>query len=124
MKLTFLGATGTVTGSKYLLEADGRRLLIDCGLYQGVKALRARNWKPLPVDPASIDSVLLTHAHIDHSGYLPALVRDGFSGDVLCTPPTRALCDILLPDAARLQEEDARYANRKGFSKHHPALPL
>lgn len=124
MKLTFLGATGTVTGSKYLLEADGRRLLIDCGLYQGVKALRARNWKPLPLDPASIDSVLLTHAHIDHSGYLPALVRDGFSGDVLCTPPTRALCDILLPDAARLQEEDARYANRKGFSKHHPALPL
>ncbi|MGH0031915.1 MAG: MBL fold metallo-hydrolase [Myxococcota bacterium] len=124
MKLTFAGAAGTVTGSKYLLEADGRRILVDCGLYQGVKQLRLRNRKPLPVPPDAIDAVVLTHAHIDHSGFLPVLVRDGFKGPVLCTPPTRALCDILLPDAGRLQEEDARYANRKGFSKHHPALPL
>jgi metallo-beta-lactamase family protein len=124
MKLTFLGATGTVTGSKYLLEAEGEKVLVDCGLYQGVKQLRLRNWKPLPVDPESIHSVLLTHAHIDHSGYLPALVRDGFRGRVFCTPPTGELCKILLPDAGRLQEEDAGYANRKGFSKHRPALPL
>jgi len=124
VKLTFLGAAGTVTGSKYLLEDGGARLLVDCGLYQGVKTLRQRNWKPLPVEPASIDAVVLTHAHIDHSGYLPALVRDGFAGPVFCTPPTLALCEILLPDAAHLQEEDAGYANRKGFSKHAPALPL
>ena len=124
MELTFLGAAGTVTGSKYLLEAGGSRLLVDCGLYQGVKALRLRNWAPLPVEPASIDAVVLTHAHIDHSGYLPALVRDGFAGRVLCSPPTRELCEILLPDAGHLQEEDAGYANRKGFSKHAPAMPL
>jgi metallo-beta-lactamase family protein len=124
VQLTFLGAAGTVTGSKYLLEADGSRVLIDCGLYQGVKQLRLRNWKKLPVDPASIDAVILSHAHIDHSGYLPALVRDGFAGPAFCTSPTRELCEILLPDAGRLQEEDAGYANRKGFSKHHPALPL
>jgi metallo-beta-lactamase family protein len=124
VQLTFLGAAGTVTGSKYLLEAGGTRILVDCGLYQGVKQLRLRNWAALPVDPASIDSVLLTHAHLDHSGYLPALVRDGFAGPVFCSEPTRALCEILLPDAAYLQEEDAGYANRKGFSKHHPALPL
>lgn len=124
MKLTFLGAAGTVTGSKYLLEADGERILVDCGLYQGVKQLRLRNRKPLPVEPTAIDAVLLSHAHIDHSGFVPALVRDGFDGAVFCTPPTRDLCRILLPDAGRLQEEDAGYANRKGFSKHHPALPL
>ena len=124
MRLTFLGAASTVTGSKYLLEAEGRRILVDCGLYQGVKQLRLRNWAPLPVEPASIDSVLLSHAHIDHSGYLPALVRDGFAGPVFCTRSTRSLCEILLPDAGRLQEEDAGYANRKGFSRHHPALPL
>ncbi len=124
MQLTFLGAAGTVTGSKYLLEAEGKRLLVDCGLYQGVKQLRLRNWKPLPVEPASIGAVLLTHAHIDHSGFLPALVRDGFEGPVFCTPPTRDLCAILLPDAGRLQEEDASHANAKGFSKHRPALPL
>ena len=124
MKLTFLGATGTVTGSKYLLEAEGEKLLIDCGLYQGVKQLRLRNWKPLPIEPGEIDAVALTHAHIDHSGFLPALVRDGFAGPVYCTLPTRELCEILLPDAGRLQEEDAEYANRKGFSKHSPALPL
>jgi metallo-beta-lactamase family protein len=124
MKLKFLGAAGTVTGSKYLLEASGHRLLVDCGLYQGVKQLRLRNWSQLPVDPASLLGVLLTHAHIDHSGYLPVLAREGFEGSVFCSEPTRDLCEILLPDAAHLQEEDASYANRKGFSKHHPALPL
>jgi metallo-beta-lactamase family protein len=124
VRLTFLGAAATVTGSKYLLEAAGERLLVDCGLYQGVKQLRLRNWNPLPVEPESIAAVLLTHAHIDHSGYVPALVRDGFGGSVFCTPPTRDLCEILLPDAGHLQEEDAGYANRKKFSKHHPALPL
>ena len=124
MRLEFLGAAGTVTGSKTLVEADGTRVLVDCGLYQGVKTLRLRNWAELPFDPASLDAVLLTHAHIDHSGFLPALVRDGFAGPIFCSEPTRSLCEILLPDAAHLQEEDARYANRKGFSKHRPALPL
>ena len=124
MKLTFLGAAGTVTGSKYLIEAEGERVLIDCGLYQGVKQLRLRNWKALPIEVSSISAVLVTHAHIDHSGYLPALVRDGFDGPAFCTAPTLDLCRVLLPDAGRLQEEDAGYANRKGFSKHHPALPL
>lgn len=124
MKLSFLGAAGTVTGSKYLLEAEGKRILVDCGLYQGVKTLRLRNWQPLPFEPASVGAVLLTHAHIDHSGQIPALVRDGFRGAVHCTPPTRALCEVLLPDAGHIQEEDAGYANRKGFSKHAPALPL
>ncbi len=124
MKLKFLGATGTVTGSRTLVESDGARLLVDCGLFQGLKQLRQRNWAPFPVPPADLDAVLLTHAHIDHSGFLPALVRDGFTGPVLCTAPTRDLCEILLPDAAWLQEEEARYANKYGFSKHKPALPL
>ena len=124
MKLTFLGAAGTVTGSKTLLEAGGERVLIDCGLYQGVKPLRLRNWAALPVEPASLDHVLLTHAHLDHSGYLPALVRNGFAGKVRCSGPTRSLCAILLPDSGHIQEEDARYADRRGFSKHRPALPL
>lgn len=124
MKLTFLGATETVTGSKYLLEEKGRRILVDCGLFQGVKALRLQNWESLPVEPATIDAVVLTHAHIDHSGYLPKLFRDGFRGPVYCTPPTKALCEILLLDSAKLMEEEARYANKKGFSKHKPALPL
>lgn len=124
MKITFLGATQTVTGSKYLIEAKDRKILIDCGLFQGLKELRLRNWAPLPVDPRSIDTVLLTHAHIDHSGYLPALIRQGFSGKVICTYPTRDLSALLLPDSGFLQEEEAAYANRKGYSKHHPALPL
>jgi metallo-beta-lactamase family protein len=124
MKLSFLGAAGTVTGSKYLLEHEGTKLLVDCGLYQGVKSLRLRNRRALPVAPPEIDAVVLSHAHIDHSGHLPALARDGFSGPVYCSPPTRELCQILLPDAARLQEEEARYSNKKGTSKHHPALPL
>jgi metallo-beta-lactamase family protein len=124
LNLRFLGATGTVTGSKYLLEGYGRRILVDCGLFQGYKQLRLRNWAPLPVAPREIDAVVLTHAHIDHSGYLPLLVRDGFAGPVCCTEATRDLCAILLPDSGYLQEEDARYANRRGFSKHIPALPL
>jgi metallo-beta-lactamase family protein len=123
-KLTFLGATGTVTGSKYLVEANGKLLLVDCGLYQGNKELRLRNWEHLPEDPASIDWVVLTHAHIDHSGYLPRLIRDGFAGPVFCNSATRDLCAILLPDSARLQEEDAEHAAFKGFSKHKQPLPL
>lgn len=124
MRLQFLGATGTVTGSKYLVEHDGRRLLVDCGLFQGLKQLRLRNWAPLPVPPASIDAVLLTHAHIDHSGFIPRLVELGFRGKVFATPASVELCRLLLPDAGHLQEEEARYANRHGFSKHAPALPL
>jgi metallo-beta-lactamase family protein len=123
-KLTFLGGVGTVTGSKYLVEAAGCRLLVDCGLFQGYKQLRLRNWTKLPVDPASLDAVILTHAHIDHSGYLPLLVRDGFRGPVICTDATRDLCGVLLPDSGYLQERDADFANRYGFSKHKPALPL
>jgi metallo-beta-lactamase family protein len=124
VRLTFLGAAGTVSGSQYLLEAAGRRLLIDCGLFQGFKTLRLRNWaKPLYA-PASIDAVLLTHAHLDHSGYLPRLVRAGYRGPVYCTPGTGELCNILLRDSAHLQEEDAAFANRHGISKHKPALPL
>ncbi len=124
LRLGFLGAAGTVTGSRYLLEAGGRRLLIDCGLFQGYKQLRLRNWSPLPFDAAAIDAVILTHAHIDHSGYLPRLVKLGFRGPVFCSPATLELCRILLPDSGHLQEEDAKFANAHGFSKHHPALPL
>ena len=124
MRLTFLGAAGCVTGSRFLVESGGTRVLVDCGLFQGYKVLRERNWRGLPFDPASLDAVLLTHAHIDHSGYLPALVRDGFAGPIFATAATRDLCGILLPDSARIQEEDARRANEKGFSKHSPALPL
>src|SRR5437773_12308042 len=98
LRLSFLGATGTVTGSKYVLEADGRRLLIDCGLFQGFKQLRLRNWAPLPVDPSTIDAVLLTHAHLDHSGYVPLLVKQGYQGEIHCSDATAALCGILLTD--------------------------
>src|SRR6266571_449045 len=124
MKITFLGGAGTVTGSKYLVEDHGRQFLMDCGLFQGFKQLRLRNWEPLPVDPRSIDAVILTHAHLDHSGYLPLLIRNGFRGQVLCTAATADLCGILLPDSGHLQEQDAEFANRHGFSKHKPALPL
>ena len=124
MRLTFLGATETVTGSKYLLEGAGLRILIDCGLFQGTKNLRLRNWAPLPIDPSTLDAVVLTHAHIDHTGYLPVLVRMGYKGPIYATPGTRDLCGVMLRDAARLQEEEAEYANRHGFSKHTPALPL
>jgi metallo-beta-lactamase family protein len=122
--LTFLGAARTVTGSKYLLETAGARVLVDCGLFQGLKELRERNWGALPVAADTIDAVVLTHAHLDHTGYLPRLVSQGFRGRVFCTPGTADLCRLVLPDAARIQEEDARYANRKGFSRHRPALPL
>ena len=124
MRNDFLGGTGTVTGSKYLLTHEGRRLLVDCGLFQGLKQLRLRNWDVLPVDPAGIDAVLLTHAHMDHSGFVPRLVQLGFKGKVYCSAATRELCELLLPDSGRLQEEDADFANRHGHSKHKPALPL
>jgi metallo-beta-lactamase family protein len=123
-KITFLGAAGTVTGSKYLVEAGGKRLLVDCGLFEGSKELRQRNWDKLPVDPATIDWVLLTHAHIDHTGYLPRLVRDGFRGPIYANPATHELCGLLLPDSAHLQEEDAQFAAKKGYSSHNPPLPL
>ncbi len=123
-QLTFLGAARTVTGSKYLLTHNGRRVLVDCGLFQGLKELRLRNWEDFPVPPASIDAVVLTHAHLDHVGYLPRLVAQGFAGRVFCTAGTRDLCQLVLPDAARIQEEDARQANRHGYSRHQPALPL
>jgi metallo-beta-lactamase family protein len=122
--LTFLGAARTVTGSKYLLENDGQRVLVDCGMFQGLKELRRRNWASFPVHPASLSAVLLTHAHLDHSGLLPRLVANGFTGPIYCTAGTADLCSLVLPDAAHLQEEDARLANRHRFSKHTPALPL
>lgn len=124
MKLRFLGGTGTVTGSRYLLSDDNHRMLVDCGMYQGVKTLRRRNWAKFPVDPSTIDAVVLTHAHIDHSGYLPALVKNGFKGKIYCTKATHELCKVLLPDAGFLQEEDAKYAFRKKFSKHENPEPL
>ncbi len=124
MEIAFLGATGTVTGSKYLVTCGATKVLVDCGLFQGFKQLRLRNWEPLPLAARDISSVILTHAHLDHSGYLPRLIRDGFRGRVYCTAATRDLCAVLLPDAGHLQEEEARNANRHGYSKHRPALPL
>lgn len=124
VNMQFLGATGTVTGSKYLVRAGGQTILVDCGLFQGYKQLRLRNWSPLPIDVRSIDAVVLTHAHLDHSGYIPLLIKNGYKGRVFCTAATADLCGILLPDSGHLQEEDASYANRRGFSKHRPALPL
>jgi len=124
LNLSFLGGAGTVTGSKYLVEHEKHKLLVDCGLFQGFKALRLKNWAPFPVEPGSIDVVVLTHAHLDHCGYLPLLIKRGFRGPVYCSRATRDLCAILLPDAGHLQEKDAEFANRHGFSKHKPALPL
>jgi metallo-beta-lactamase family protein len=122
--LRFLGAIDTVTGSRYLLETAGHQILIDCGLYQGPKKLRQRNWQPLPFDVSRLDAVVLTHAHIDHSGYLPRLCNEGYRGPVYCTHGTRDLLQLLLPDAGHLQEEQAEHANRWGYAHHAPALPL
>lgn len=124
MKIGFWGAAGTVTGSRFLLDGSKGRVLIDCGMFQGGKQIRRRNWEPFPADPASINAVVLTHAHIDHSGFLPAFVRDGFSGPIYCTPATAELLELLLRDSAHLQEEEARYANKKKSSRHAPAKPL
>lgn len=124
LTLTSLGGAGTVTGSKHLLELGARSLLVDCGLFQGLKALRLKNWEPFSRDPASIDAVVLTHAHLDHSGYLPRLVREGFRGPIFCSAATADLAELLLLDSAKIQESDAEFANRHGFSKHTPAVPL
>ncbi len=124
LTLCSLGAASTVTGSKHLLESGGRRILVDCGLFQGVKNVRELNWDPLAVEPSSIDAVVITHAHLDHSGYLPRLVREGFSGPILSTPATAAVAEIILRDSAYLQERDAAFLNKHRASKHHPALPL
>jgi len=124
MRIKFLGGTSTVTGSKFLVTDRKTSLLVDCGLFQGLKEWRLRNREPFPVEPGSVDAVVLTHAHLDHAGYLPLFVKNGFSGPVFATSGTLQLCSILLPDSGRIQEEDARYANKKGFSKHVPAEPL
>ncbi len=124
MNLDFLGGTRTVTGSKYLLTTGESRVLVDCGLFQGHKPLRLRNREPFPVPPGTLSGVVLTHAHLDHSGYIPLLVANGYEGRILCTEATYELCRILLPDSGRLLEEEAEYANRHGYSKHSPALPL
>jgi len=122
--IQFLGAAGTVTGSRFLIEHRGQRVLVDCGLFQGHKVNRERNWEPFAIDPRGLNAVVLTHAHIDHTGGLPRLVSQGYRGPVFCTPATRDLCGLLLPDSAYLQEEEARFANKRGYSRHHPALPL
>lgn len=124
MKIGFWGAAGTVTGSRFLLDGSKGRLLIDCGMFQGGKQIRKQNWETFPAEPSSIDSVVLTHAHIDHSGFLPAFVREGFSGPIYCTPATAELLELLLRDSAHLQEEEARYANKRKSSRHVPAKPL
>lgn len=122
--LTFLGAAGTVTGAKFLLQTDGARVLLECGMFQGLRELRERNWQPLPFAARSLQAILLSHAHIDHSGYLPRVVRDGFEGPIFCSSGTADLLTVMLPDAAHLQEEEAEFRNRKGKTKHRPALPL
>ncbi len=124
VSLQFLGAAGTVTGSKHLLKTPEGNILIDCGLFQGLKSLRLKNWEPLHADLREIKAVLLTHAHLDHCGYLPLLVKNGFSGKIYCSEPTRELTAIILRDSARIQEEDSELENRGGYSKHRPALPL
>lgn len=124
LSIAFYGAAGTVTGSRYMVRADNTKVLVDCGMFQGIKRLRELNWRPSPFSPNAPEAVLLTHAHIDHTGMLPKLVKEGYRGPIYCTPATAEMIRILLLDSAKLQEEDAEYANRKGFSKHHPALPL
>ncbi|MFQ5343904.1 MAG: MBL fold metallo-hydrolase, partial [Anaerolineae bacterium] len=123
-ELSFLGAAGTVTGSRFLLRAGSRSYLVDCGLFQGGRRLKTMNWDPFPLPPEQVEAILLTHAHIDHTGYLPRLVRQGFRGPIYATEATCALAEIMLPDSAYLQEQDAAYANKKGYSRHKPALPL
>src|SRR5258707_14946305 len=122
--LTFLGAAGTVTGSKHLLDVGTHRVLVDCGLFQGLKQLRDRNWQPFAIGATAVDAIILTHAHLDHCGWIPRLVAQGFRGRVFCTPATQELCSVVLPDSAHLQEEDARDANKHEYTKHQPALPL
>lgn len=122
--IRFLGAVGTVTGSRFLLESNNSRILIDCGLYQGLKELRLKNWDKFPIDPRTIEAVVLSHAHLDHCGYLPKLVREGFDGPIYCTPNTAKLAAIVLRDSAKLQVEDAKYAKRKGYSKHKEPAAL
>lgn len=124
VRVKFLGASGTVTGSRFLIEVDSFKVLMDCGLFQGLKALRLRNWDAFPIDPATIDAVIISHAHIDHTGYLPKLVKEGFNGPIYCTPPTADLIELLLLDSAKLQEEEASYANEKRYSKHEHPDPL
>lgn len=124
VKVKFLGAAESVTGSRYLIETDDFRFLFDCGLFQGLKDLRLRNWDDFPVDPSTIDCVVISHAHIDHTGYLPKLVKDGFHGPIYCTHPTADLMEIMLLDSAKLQEEEAQYAKRKGYSKHENPMAL
>lgn len=124
MRIQFLGGTGTVTGSKYLISESGKNILVDCGVFQGSRDLKQKNWDKFLIDPKQIDAIVLTHAHIDHSGYIPKLAKDGFRGPIYCTPPTASLCRILLLDSAKIMEEEARYANKKRYSKHSPALPL
>lgn len=124
MQLTFLGAAKTVTGSRSLISVDNKRVLVDCGLFQGLRDLRTKNWEPFPVDPKTITAIILTHAHIDHSGYIPVLIKNGFTGKIYCSKATRDLCGLLLPDSGYLFEEEARFANKYGYSRHKPALPL
>lgn len=124
LSFTSLGAAGTVTGSKHLLQHDGRALLVDCGLFQGIKNLREANWRPLPVDAAALDAVVITHAHLDHTGYLPRLIRDGFRGPIYATPATRDVAEIILRDSAHLQEREAALANKRRSTRHNPARPL
>jgi len=124
MKLTFLGGAGTVTGSKILLETKYKKILIDCGLFQGLKELRLKNRDPIPFDLSQLDVVLLTHAHLDHSGYIPVLVKSGYKGKIYCTQATKDLTEIILLDSGKIQEEDARRANKYGYTKHTPAVPL
>lgn len=124
VRVKFLGATGTVTGSRFLLTIDDFRILFDCGLFQGLKELRLRNWETFPIDPSTIDAVVISHAHIDHTGYLPKIVKEGYNGSIYCTRPTADLMEIMLLDSAKLQEEEAAFAHRKGYSKHSTPLPL
>src|SRR5690606_35226314 len=124
VRVKFLGGAGSVTGSRYLITAGDFKVLLDCGLFQGMKPLRERNWDEFPIDPATINAVIISHAHIDHTGYLPKLVKEGFSGPIYCTKPTADLMEIMLLDSAKLQEEEAEYARKKGYSKHANPEPL